>query len=151
VTYSIGLVLGATTYTWSVPSDATIIAGQGTNAITVNFGINPGTISATANNSCGSSSPSTLPVTINTIPNMPGSISGNDSVCSNTSGNFYTISPVAGATTYTWTVPGDAIVTAGQGSNSATVTFGTTSGQVTVSSGNICGNSQAATMIIVNT
>ncbi len=151
VTYTVGLVLGATTYTWTVPSDAVIIAGQGTNSITVNYGVNPGNVTVTANNSCGTSSPSVLPVTINTIPSAPGAITGADSVCSNTSGNVYSINTVAGATTYTWSIPGDAIVTSGQGTTSATITFGTTSGSVGVTSGNVCGNSSAASIIIVNT
>src|SRR5262249_44724386 len=85
------------------------------------------------------------------IPNAPGTISGSDSVCSNSSGNVYSIGAVAGATTYTWTVPGDAIITAGQGTSSATVTFGTTSGSVAVTSGNVCGNSAASALIVTNT
>ncbi len=63
-TYSISPVTGANSYTWSVPSDATIISGQGTTTIDVVFGSTSGTISVTADNDCGSSTPQTLSVTV---------------------------------------------------------------------------------------
>jgi len=146
--YSVGLVLGAATYTWTVPSDAVIIAGQGTNSITVNFGVNPGNITVTANNNCGSSSNSTLPVSINTIPATPGSISGADTVCANTTDNIYSVTPVAGATTYTWLLP-SGTVTAGQGTSTATVSFGATQGNMSVTAGNVCGNSAASILPMI--
>src|SRR5436309_677460 len=37
VSYSISSVNGATTYTWTVPSGATVASGQGTTSITVDF------------------------------------------------------------------------------------------------------------------
>jgi beta-glucanase (GH16 family) len=43
------------TYNWSVPSGATIVSGQGTNQISVNFGAASGNISCTVNNACGTS------------------------------------------------------------------------------------------------
>jgi len=64
VTYSIGSVTNATSYTWSVPSGATIVSGQGTTSITVNFGSSSGNISVTASNSCSNSSASNLGVTV---------------------------------------------------------------------------------------
>lgn len=39
--------LAGSTYSWNVPSGATIISGQGTNSITVNFGTTSGNISVT--------------------------------------------------------------------------------------------------------
>ncbi len=44
ISYSISALPFAQTYKWSVPDDATITDGQGTNAISVNFGVNPGNI-----------------------------------------------------------------------------------------------------------
>ncbi|WP_035651226.1 family 16 glycosylhydrolase [Flavobacterium sp. ASV13] len=49
-TYSINAIAGAT-YNWTVPSGATITAGQGTNAVTVNWGTSGGDISVTATTS----------------------------------------------------------------------------------------------------
>jgi hypothetical protein len=68
-TYSISAVSGATGYTWSVPSGATINSGQGTTSINVTFGTNSGSISVTANNACGNSTARTKSVTVNAYPN----------------------------------------------------------------------------------
>ncbi|MDQ6471629.1 family 16 glycosylhydrolase [Flavobacterium sp. LHD-80] len=49
-TYSINAIAGAT-YNWTVPPAATITAGQGTNAVTVNWGTAGGDVSVTATTS----------------------------------------------------------------------------------------------------
>ncbi|MCD9577472.1 family 16 glycosylhydrolase [Flavobacterium soyae] len=49
-TYSINAITGAT-YNWTVPAGATITAGQGTNAVTVNWGTAGGDVSVTATTS----------------------------------------------------------------------------------------------------
>jgi hypothetical protein len=49
-------------YTWTVPTGATIVSGQGTNLITVNFGTTGGNITVKANNTCGSSTTRSLAV-----------------------------------------------------------------------------------------
>src|SRR5690606_26164994 len=67
VQYSISPVAGSSSYTWAVPSGATIISGQGSTNITVNFGTNGGTVSVLASNSCGASTPSTITVS----PSIP--------------------------------------------------------------------------------
>lgn len=66
--YSIGSVIGATSYTWTVPSGATINSGQGTTSINVTFGSISGNVTVTADNCIGSSSPSTYTVTVNALP-----------------------------------------------------------------------------------
>lgn len=147
--YAINDVSGASSYVWSVPSGASIISGQGTSSIEVAFGSVSGPVSASASSSCGTSAPAATFVNVGAgTPAEPGSISGNTDVCSNSSGNVYTISPVAGATTYTWNVPDGAGVTSGQGTTDATISFGTTSGLVTVSAGNSCGTSNASTLSV---
>lgn len=76
--------------------------------------------------------------------NDPGSITGNTSVCIGAAGETYSISAVTGATSYTWTVPSGATITAGQGTTSITVTFGTTSGNVCVTANNDCFSSNVS-------
>lgn len=49
-TYSITAIAGAA-YNWSVPAGATITSGQGTNAVTVNWGTTGGDVSVTATTS----------------------------------------------------------------------------------------------------
>ena len=65
VLYSIGSVFGATSYQWTVPAGASIIAGQGTNAILVDFGIGAGNVSVKALNACGQSGTRVLNVIVN--------------------------------------------------------------------------------------
>jgi hypothetical protein len=57
VTSTVGL-----TYTWTVPSGASIVSGQGSNSIVVNFGTSGGNVSVRATNTCGSSSTRSLAV-----------------------------------------------------------------------------------------
>jgi parallel beta-helix repeat protein len=65
ILYSIAPVFGSTGYQWTVPAGATIIAGQGTNAILVDFGIGAGNISVKATNACGQSGTRVLNVIVN--------------------------------------------------------------------------------------
>ncbi|NTW31485.1 MAG: DUF2341 domain-containing protein [Bacteroidetes bacterium] len=64
LTYNISAVSEATSYTWSVPSGATINSGQGSTSINVTFGSNSGDVSVTASNACGTSAASNLAVTV---------------------------------------------------------------------------------------
>ena len=52
VNYSLGNLGSGTNVNWTVPSDATIVSGQGTNSITVDFGAESGQVSASFNNGC---------------------------------------------------------------------------------------------------
>ncbi len=58
--------VNAYTYTWTLPAGCTIVSGQGTNTITVNWGNATGYIYVKANNACGSSS--NLAKVISVIP-----------------------------------------------------------------------------------
>ena len=60
--YSIIPVSGATSYSWSLPTDWT--GTSGSNVINVVNSTYSGTISVTASNSCGTSAPATLNVTV---------------------------------------------------------------------------------------
>lgn len=52
IAYTVGNVDAATSISWTVPSGATIVSGQGTSAITVDFGNESGDVTATIS-SCG--------------------------------------------------------------------------------------------------
>lgn len=140
LSYSVSPVNGATSYHWTVPTGATIVSGQGTTGITVDFGITSGNISVRAENSCGNSSYTDLAVTIGAPP-PPGDISGPMLPEPNATGVPYSIATVQGATSYNWTVPSGASIASGQGTTSITVDFGTTSGNISVRAENSCGNS----------
>ncbi len=79
-----------------------------------------------------------VPLGNNGMLQAPGAISGNVSPCVNAAGAIYSVSPVEGAAGYHWTVPAGAIITAGQGTRSVTVTFGTTGGYVCAAPFNDC-------------
>ncbi|MEI6062472.1 MAG: T9SS type A sorting domain-containing protein [Bacteroidota bacterium] len=52
-----------------------------------------------------------------------GVISGPNSVCATSTGNVYSVPVFAGATSYIWTVPAGATITAGNNTRSITVTY----------------------------
>jgi hypothetical protein len=145
-------VANATTYNWTVPTGASITAGQGTTTITVTYGNVSGNICVDASNSCGTSLPGCISVTVSpSAPAIPTGIVGATTVCNGQAGVTYSIAPVTNALSYTWTVPTGATITAGQGTTNITVTFGSTSGNVCATAGNGCGTSLAScTAITVN-
>jgi hypothetical protein len=147
-TYSIAAVPMATSYTWSVPAGATITGGQGTTSVTVSFsaGFTFGNICVTANNACGSTAPSCK--MLSGISPTPGAIRGPTSVCKNQSNLMYEIDPVAGATSYTWTVPQSAQISFGQGTTGIVVKIGPNSGNITVKANSACGSSAVRTLAV---
>ncbi|WMJ71944.1 T9SS type A sorting domain-containing protein [Cytophagaceae bacterium ABcell3] len=62
--YSIEPVEGATSYEWTVPEGASIMYGEGTNQVIVNFGTSSGDITVTPVAECGSGRKVTLPITV---------------------------------------------------------------------------------------
>ena len=100
------------TYAWTVPLSSSIVSGQGTNSILVNFPSSnfSGTISVTANNACGSSAARTRAV--KAVPAVAVTINGPTIICSNSTGNTYNISSILSATNYTWTGPSGSHITA---------------------------------------
>lgn len=81
-------------------------------------------------------------------PATPGIISGSATVCPNQTNLTYSISPVNGASGYTWTVPNGSTIISGQGTTSIVVNSGTNSGSVSVTASNSCGTSAAATLSV---
>ena len=142
-TYSIAAVNGATSYTWTIPSGW---AGTSTtNSITVNPALVGGNITVTANNSCGSSQAQTLAVTTGAIPSAPAAVIGSSTACSGDQ-LIYSVAPVNGAYTYTWTLPGG--WSGSSTTDSIHVTAASNSGTISVTAGNACGNSSAVSLTI---
>lgn len=83
-----------------------------------------------------------------TVPDQPTTIAGNTAVCAATS-QTYSVAPVSGATSYTWTLPSG--FTGSSVTNSITLTTGTNNGSISVLAVNSCGNSTASTLAIVTT
>jgi uncharacterized protein (TIGR02145 family) len=148
VVYYVDPVPGASNYNWTISPGATIAGGQGTSSITVNFGTAGGEIAVRTENSCGNS-PYTSMACVIGIPSQPGSIAGSTSPYKNSTGMPYFITPVPGATSYYWTVPADATITSGQGTDSITVNIGVQIGDVSVRAQNSCGNSDYTNLPVV--
>lgn len=66
VSFSIAPVQGATSYQWTIPGQDTLLSGQGSTSITVNFSGVQGqrNVQVVALNACGSSSPASLLVDV---------------------------------------------------------------------------------------
>ena len=143
-TYSIAPVTSAESYVWTAPTNASIISGQGTTTVTVQFAANfgaSGVLVVRSVNCFGNSGNRTL--TIYNIPAMPGNITGpSNNICGGSTQTF-SIAAVAGASSYNWTVPAGAVINTGQGTTSISVTFpvGYYSGQIGVSAVSSCGSS----------
>ncbi len=144
VSYYIASVPGATNYIWTLPPGAVLASGTGTPNITVNFGTSGGDICVQTENSCGTSTPQCMSIVMTDTPATPGVITGDNDLCGGDTDITYSITPVAEATSYSWTVPSGASITAGSGTASITVDFGTTSGSVCVTASSICGTSSSS-------
>jgi hypothetical protein len=141
-TFSISPVARASSYSWTVPTGMTITSGQGTNIINVSVsaGYAGGSVSVSASNFCGTSPVRSRTISTNP-PATPGAISGISTGLCNASGAAFSVTAIAGATSYNWTVS-TGTISSGQGSNSITVDFGTfTTGSITVQAVNGCGTS----------
>ena len=140
--YSSTAMPGATGYTWTVPAGCVILSGQGTNAISVSFPTNytTGSIGVFAYSLCGNSL--VRSVTVISKPATPGTITGPVSNLCGTGSYNYSIVPVTGATSYTWSVPAGCSITVNNGTSiTMSYTPAFVSGNICVFASNICGNS----------
>ena len=115
--YGVSAVSGATSYTWSLPSGWS--GTSTTTIISALAGTASGSVSVTANNSCGSSTASTLSVTIQPVLVPSVSITASaTTICAGASVTF-SATPVNGgaAPTYQWKKNG---INVGTGGNTYT-------------------------------
>jgi hypothetical protein len=136
---------GMANYVWNVSAGGMINYGSGTNQIQVSW-INSGpqTVSINYSNGfgCSASTPTVFNVTVNSLPNQAGLITGTASVCNGTNDVSYAVALIPNAMSYVWTLPPSATIASGMGTNSITVNYGTDalSGNIYVSGNNLCGN-----------
>jgi hypothetical protein len=150
-TYSTPAVAN-TTFQWIAPAGMTIVSGQGTNTITVSFGsaFITSSLKVRAVTTCGASLYKLFQVK-RVAPARPTALTAPATKACPGDVVVYTATAMAGATSYNWTAPTGATVTAGQGTNIATITFNsgfTASGVVSVTASNGCGVSLAKTKAI---
>jgi hypothetical protein len=148
VTYTVPAIANATSYIWSLPSDAT--GTSFTNSIVVDYGVSAvsGNISVKGHNDCGEGTSSSLAITVNPYPAAAGLISGHTTLCQGQNQVTYSVPTIANATSYLWTLPAGATGTSA--TNSITVNYGTSSvsGNITVKGHNDCGDGASSTLPI---
>jgi hypothetical protein len=141
-TYSIQPVTNATSYTWSVTGDLSIIGGQGSATATIEAGPSffSGQVLVVANGACGSSVARTL--NVRSTPLLPGVINGQKpTVDRGSEGLAYSVSPVVSATSYFWEGTNGIYIATGQGTNAITVDIPGSfpKGVLRVAAANACG------------
>jgi hypothetical protein len=131
------------------------ITGNGTTSVSTAFTApattttyyaryNPGTGTGCSPGNCVSVTVTVLPP----APATPGGIVGTPSQCPNITGETYSVTPIANATNYVWTVPTGWTITAGAGTATITVTTGAygQNGNITLYVSNSCGTSATVTL-----
>jgi hypothetical protein len=139
--------VGAISYTWSFPSDVTIIGEEGEDTVHVIWGNSAGEVSVFGENLCGSGPVVTKTVTLAFFPGAAGPITGKDTVCLTYSGYSYAIDEIPGVTGYTWSFPPGSSIDEGVGTNNVIVSFGAEaiSGEISVRGVNSCGEGEIST------
>ncbi|MBK7887700.1 MAG: T9SS type A sorting domain-containing protein [Bacteroidetes bacterium] len=150
IAYILSSVPGATSYQWTVPQGASIVSGQGSNSITVDFGpsFTSGALYVIANNNCGYSSARTL--SLQAAPSKPGVITGLQQICPGQVQVPYSIQTVSNTNTYNWSLlAGLGNIASGQGTKNITINYNyvnTTGQQMSVTASNNCGTSIASVL-----
>lgn len=153
--YTVNAIAGASNYVWTVPTGATITAGNNTNSITVSYSPTavPGEMSVYASNGTCLSQPSNiLAVNVLPLPIQAGPIDGPQVVCEGENGVQYSINPVPGANDYVWTVPQGAVIASGLHTTTITVNYtpGSVSGTITVYAVGNCGTGATSNPITIS-
>jgi len=145
-TYSVPAVSNATSYVWTLPSGW---SGSSTSrTINVTAGTSGGQITVKAKNSCGTTPVQSLQTTVKETPSRAGLIAGKSVLCQSETQEHYSISPVSGATSFSWTLPNG-----WTGSSNTTLMTATTNrngGLISVKANNDCGSGPVRTLSTIS-
>ena len=126
----------------------TNISGDGDS---LSFGhINPEgtyTVYGTATNGCTSKMTGTAVISVDSLPEAAGTITGDSVLCQGATGVDYSVPEISYADQYEWTIPEGAEIVAGDKSPTITVNYSDTaqSGMITVYGSNGCGDGAVST------
>ena len=139
IAISVSNDFSATGYNWTLPNGWSINAGNNTHAITATSGATGGTISVTAQNSCGTSASvqKNIVVTLSGLA-APGAVRGDSVPCAGQPVQ-YVIDAVTGANTYVWNYPLGWALVSGSTTDTLNLTAGAGTGNITVQAVNGCG------------
>ncbi|MCX6282156.1 MAG: T9SS type A sorting domain-containing protein [Bacteroidetes bacterium] len=144
---------GQQNYTWNISPADTILNGQGTASVTVQWAA-PGnqwiSVNYSSPSGCEGSAPDTLQVLVNPIPEPASSISGPSILCAPASWQEYSVAPISNASGYYWTIPAGAVFQGSSGSNVIHISYlpGAQSGEITVYGTNSCGNGSPSSLFV---
>ncbi len=150
--YSIAPVSGVSNYLWTVPSNATLVAGQGTTLISVKYNnqYNGGNITVVSIGTCTNSASRSIGV--GKVPGAVSNVFGPTSLCSIQGLNSsYSVAPISDATGYLWTIPSGGSMISGNNTNNIVVAFSNSvvaNSKITVRATNSCGGSAIKTLTI---
>ncbi|PRY14771.1 putative repeat protein (TIGR01451 family)/gliding motility-associated-like protein [Pontibacter ummariensis] len=145
--YSVSGFGPGVTYAWTASGDLEITSATNSATVEVSAGTQGGTLTLVVSNSCFSSEAATKVITTLTAPEAPAAVNGSTTVCAGTTVE-YSVEPVDGADSYTWTLPAGWVITAGEGTATVSVTAGSTAGNISVTANNSCGSSSPATLAV---
>ncbi|MDP3929514.1 MAG: SBBP repeat-containing protein [Bacteroidota bacterium] len=130
--FSISSISGATSYVWTLPSGWTGSSSSTLINATVGSATGDFNISIRGVNGTCSSAVAQLPVTVYNEVSQPAAILGNTAFCGNTQQNF-SISEVANATSYLWTLPSGWNFIGTNNTNAISTNIGNIAGNVNLS------------------
>ncbi len=139
--YTVGNSTTATEYIWQVPTGATILRGQGTQSITVAWGSfsGNGQVFLTTKNACLLARGIGFNVFVKNAVLAAPTLNGSRTVCPQTQISFSTPTN-PNIRSYAWTVPTNAIILRGQGTDSIRINWDVAaSGDVCLDIENTCG------------
>ncbi len=156
-TYSVAAVSGATSYVWRTDIVGAVLNGTNdtvtttTPSVTLTFPANfaNAKIYVKAVNSCGASAEKSK--ALSSKPAVPAAITGATSLCTSGPNSTYSIATVAGATSYSWTIPTTNLTNvSGQGTTSLIVKPKAVAGVCTLKVGSVnsCGTSTKKSLVI---
>ncbi|MDO9339861.1 MAG: hypothetical protein Q7T72_04960, partial [Bacteroidales bacterium] len=144
ISYSVPPIANSDQYIWTLPTGVSIISGNGSKDITVNFSSAAVsgymTVKGTNGGLCDGVT-SQIYLTVNQFPVAAGTITGTSTVCQGQNTVSYSVPVITNATSYTWAYSGSGATINGT-TNNITINFATnaTSGDLTVTGTNSCGN-----------
>ncbi len=148
-----------TIYTWTIPSNVTLVSGQGTDTIWLSFDLGffnnrNKQIRVKASSNCGISDVYIHYLSAQ-IPSTPSQITGPKEVCANTNNLLpanYSINPIETADTFLWTLPPNATIVQHNGESVDVVFSNTfTAGSISVKAVNYCGVSAQRSITVKRT
>jgi trimeric autotransporter adhesin len=140
---------GFSNYAWTVSQGGTIVSGQGTYQVEVDW-TQPGNRSVSVNYEtaygCAAASPATFAVNVMGLPGNAGPIQGPHDLCAGATEVGYNTPPIQNVVDYIWTLPAGATIVDGANTNHIKVNFAldAESGQISVYGQNLCGTGQAS-------